>query len=346
MAALRENSPWSISLGRWGGLNVRLHASFLVCAALIVFVFSRTEASQVAELSILTLGILFASVLLHELGHVVVAVRFGGRVDRIMISPLGSFQLPQVAPQSELPVALAGPAVNLLMVLMTAPLLVMAGAKLQDFLLTPLDPQKLVVGGEQAWLVALRLTCWINSLLLLNLFPAYPLDAGHALAAMLRPIFGSRPAVLIVATSAMLLAAGLVLMACLLPADNRLIPTWLLLALFAVFLYFNARYQIESLRAADAEDDLLGYDFSEGYTSLERPLDELPRARPSLFAQWLQRRRTERQQRMRQQELDEERQVDVVLIRLKEYGLEGLSSQERSLLNRVSKRYRNRQRSN
>ncbi len=344
---MRENSTWSISLGRWGGLDVRLHASFLVCAVLTVYICARSGLNQVAEVSILTLGILFVSVLLHELAHVLAAIRLGGRADRIVLSPLGGFQ-PQLVPPEphrEILVAMAGPLVNFVIVLLTAPMLALADVDLKDFLLSPLDPQNLLV-GDKAWLIALRLTCWINCLLLLNLFPAYPLDAGHALAAVLKPIFGARPAVLIVASSAMLLSAGLVLMACFLPADTRLIPTWLELCLFAIFLYFHARAQIENQRSPAVEDDLLGYDFSEGYTSLERTFDEHSQRQPTIFAQWLAKKRETRRRRLAQLEADEERQVDHVLARLNEVGMQAISPQERSLLNRVSKRYRDRQRSN
>jgi stage IV sporulation protein FB len=59
--------------------------------------------------------------------------------------------------------------------------------------------------------------------------------------------------------------------------------------------------------------------------------------------QWLQNRREMRRRKRLWQEQEEERQVDSILLRLHEVGLEGLSAKERALLNRVSARYRNRQ---
>ena len=178
---MRETGSWTVSLGRWGGLDVRLHASFLVCAVVTIYLCSQTEVAHVAEYSLLGLGILLASVLLHELGHLAAALRVGGRAERLIIGPLGGFHMPAVppTPRSEVIVALAGPVVNLVVIALLAIPLVSAGVNLGDILLSPLDPRNLFEGS--AWLIGLRLACWINCLLLLNLFPAYPLDGGHAI---------------------------------------------------------------------------------------------------------------------------------------------------------------------
>lgn len=341
---MRETTTWSLSLGRWGGVEFRLHASFLICAVLTVFFCSRTGIPEVVEYSVLGLAILLASVLLHEFGHSLAAFRLGGRVERVTIAPFGSFSLPSVPePQYEAAVALAGPAVNFLVMILVAPPLVMAEVDLRELLLSPLHPQHLFDGD--AWLVALKLTCWINALLLLNLFPAFPLDGGHALCAVLRPVFGSRPAVMIVGASAMLAALGLMLMALFLPEDSRAIPSWLPLTLFAIFLFFQGKHQIESWRPAEREEEVMGYDFSEGYTSLERSFDERTATQePGLLTRWIAKRREERRQRLAALEAEEERRVDEVLARLNEVGMDALSPSERALLNRVSKRYRERQR--
>jgi hypothetical protein len=237
-------------------------------------------------------------------------------------------------------VALAGPAVNLFIVVLVAPPLVMAEVSLSDLIFSPLNPRDLFVG--EVWLVGLRLTCWINCLLLLNLYPAYPLDGGHALAGMLRPVFGQRAAVLIVGTSAMLTAIGLLIMALLLPEDARLVPTWLPLSLFAIFLFFSGKQQIESWRPAEAEETVLGYDFSEGYTSLERSQHVKAIPAPGMLRRWIQQRRATRRRRMAETEAEEERRVDEVLALLNEVGIDALSAADRQLLERVSRRYRQR----
>jgi Zn-dependent protease len=338
---MQESASWTVSLGRWSGLDVRLHASLLVCAVITVFVCSQSGAAYVAEYSLLGLGILLGSVVLHELGHVFAAIRLGGRAERLVLGPLGGLILPSVPadPQREVLVALAGPAANLLVVFVVTPLLLLAEVNVGDVLLSPLDPQNLFEGD--VWLVALRLTCWINLLLLLNLFPAYPLDGGHALAGVLGPVFGRRAAVLIVGSSAMLAAVGLLIMALVIPEDGRGVPLWLPLSLFAIFLFFSAKQQMESWRPPDSEETLLGYDFSEGYTSLERSSDPPPPS-TGLMMRWIQQRRQQRRERLAQIEAEEERRVDEVLARLNEVGLDSLPVEERRLLERVSKRYRQR----
>jgi hypothetical protein len=263
-------------------------------------------------------------------------------MDRIVLGTLGGLAVPAVPGESksEVAVALAGPVVNAVIVLLVVPPLIFASVKPGDLLFSPLNPQNLFEGD--VWLVALRLTCWINCLLLLNLFPAYPLDGGHALAGILRPLFGSRAAVLIVGASAMLAAMGLLVMALLLPVDTRPIPSWLPLSLFAIFLFFSGKQQIESWRPREHEDSLLGYDFSEGYTSLERSTDAPPRPVTGFITRWLEQRRENRQRKLAQIEAEEENRVDQVLARLNDVGIDALSVGERALLDRVSKRYRQR----
>jgi len=342
---MRETGPWTVSLGRYSGLDVRLHASLLVCAVLTVFLCSQTDVPGVAQYSLLALGILLVSVLLHELGHLVAALRLGGRSERLVLGPLGGLELPSVPaePRREVIVALAGPAVNLFVMMLVAPPLVMARVDLSDLLLSPLDPRDLFAG--ESWLVGLRLTCWINCLLLLNLFPAFPLDGGYALAAVLRPVFGGRAAVLIVGSSAMLAAIGLLVMAILLPHDARLVPSWLPLSLFAIFLFFSGKQHIESWRPPPSDDTLLGYDFSEGYTSLERSGETRNPSTASLLSRWVEQRRANRRRRLEQIEAEEERRCDEVLARLNDVGIDSLSADERALLDRVSKRYRERMQS-
>jgi Zn-dependent protease len=342
---MRETGPWTVSLGRYGGLDVRLHASLFVCAIVTVYVCSQAEIPDFAQYSLLALAILLASVLLHELGHLFAALRLGGRADRIVLGPLGSLDLPSVPadPKREVMVALAGPAANLIVIMLVAPPLVMANVDMSEMLLSPLDPRDLFSGDS--WLVGLRLTCWINCLLLLTLFPAFPLDGGYALAAVLRPVFGGRAAVLIVGSSAMLAAIGLLVMALFLPHDARLVPTWLPLSLFAIFLFFSGKQHIESWRPPQPDETLLGYDFSEGYTSLERSSEPRKESTSSLLGRWIEQRRANRRRRIEQIEADDERRCDEVLARLNEVGMDSLSADERALLDRVSKRYRERMQS-
>jgi hypothetical protein len=114
------------------------------------------------------------------------------------------------------------------------------------------------------------------------------------------------------------------------------------IALLALFVYSHATLEAVRQDETDWEEELFNYDFSQGYTSLERTMDP-PRKPRGSWRQWIDNRRAMRRRKRQWQEQEEERQVDAILIRLHEVGLDGLTAKERSLLNRVSARYRNRQ---
>ena len=116
----------------------------------------------------------------------------------------------------------------------------------------------------------------------------------------------------------------------------------LTILLFAVFVFAGASAESSRIEEAEWEEDLLSYDFSQGYTSLERTMDP-PSRQGSSLRRWLESRREMRRRKLRRQEQDEERQVDDILQRLHERGMNALSAKERALLHRVSARYRNRQ---
>ena len=119
------------------------------------------------------------------------------------------------------------------------------------------------------------------------------------------------------------------------------IPMWFSLALLAIFLFFSAKHEEDRVEEVESDDDLFGYDFSQGYLSLEqntkpRPPHEGP------FKRWLERKRREKRRRQSEMEQEEERRVDGILERLHEKGMEHLSHEEQLLLKRVSHRYRQR----
>jgi Zn-dependent protease len=287
----------------------------------------------------------FFSLIVHEIGHLAMAARVGAPVERIVIGPLGDLapiSLPH-DPRRELAVTLAGPLAHLVVLLIITPALLVSGEEMKDLILSPLAPMNLAAGG--IWAASLRMWFWCNWLLLLvNFLPAFPLDAGRALWAGLRPVLGERNATLMVArVGAMVSILGLTIWSFFAPATGVLMPVWFPLTLLGLFLYFGARTEIGRLEEDDREGELLGYDFSQGYTSLEKAGEPLRRREPGVVQRWLQQRRELKQRRVRQLEEEEERRVDEVLARVKDVGLSALTPEERALLHRVSVRYRNRQ---
>lgn len=155
-------------------IPVRLHWSFL--ALLGLFVVGDLITGGLMGM-VYTLGLafaLFGSVLLHEFGHAIAARAYGIRTDNITLYPFGGVaaikDLPRT-PGQELVIALAGPLVNAVLVA-----LAVTGA---------------LFTGSQSLLVVAGLNLIMG---LFNLLPAFPMDGGRALRALLSPSMGARRA--------------------------------------------------------------------------------------------------------------------------------------------------------
>ena len=170
---MRDSLSWSLSLGRWFGVPVRIHASCLALAMAIMYVASRATSDQdLVGYGLLAIAVWLVSLLIHQAGHLAAAARLGGICDRVMLMPLGD-QVPVSVPQEprrELIAAAAGPIANALVLLVVTPALILSKVDVRDFLFSPLEPQNLVSGG--AALAVLKLMFWCNWLLILaNLLP-------------------------------------------------------------------------------------------------------------------------------------------------------------------------------
>ncbi|HWA99442.1 MAG TPA: site-2 protease family protein [Pirellulales bacterium] len=339
---MRDLLSWNVPLGRWAGVQVRLHVLFLLFA---LFALNFSWREDLIAYGGICLAVLFASALLHELGHCIAARKIGGTADQVLLWPLGGLSHINVSqdPQIELITALAGPMINLFIGVAMAPaVMLLKGPESLAAALNPLVPP--VPAGAAALTVGdvAECTLWINWILALaNALPAFPLDGGRALRAVLWPRYGYRTAVLLVVRAAKLTALALCIVAWLVRAEYDFAP--LPLILLAVFLYFAAKQEAERLQDSDPGDGSFGYDFSQGYTSLERQFQP-PQREPGFIRRWLEQRREQRAMRRQLIEQEEERRVDEVLARLHLHGRDGLSPEDRSLLDRVSARYRNRMR--
>lgn len=338
---MRDLLSWNIYLGRWCGVQLRLHVFFLLFAVFAVPTRSADAAADAGWYGLTALGLLLASALLHEIGHCLTARYLGSNPDQIMLWPLGGLVpvCPSQDPHRELLTALGGPIANLLVCVSLAPILLMTeNGHLVSFSLPPATP-----GSELSWALVVALAFWLNWVLaVVNLLPAMPLDGGRALRALLWQRSDYRTAVLQVAWAAKLTAVVLLVVGWLLSGDYPFV--WVGFALFALLLWFSARQEADKVLDNELDEGLFGYDFSQGYTSLERTVDAGRKPRPSAVRQWIANRRDQKIRRQREIELQEDLRVDDVLARLHEVGVERLSSEERALLHRVSTRYRNRTR--
>lgn len=169
---------WSWSVGRYGGIDVKIHATFLLVVgwvALSHWLQSRTVAGTVG--GVIFVLALFGCVLLHEFGHALAARRYGIRTRDITLLPIGGVarleRMPD-EPRQELWVALAGPAVN---VAIAAALLAWLVAR------SALEPVAQLTVASGSFVERLML---VNVFLVaFNLLPAFPMDGGRVLRALL-----------------------------------------------------------------------------------------------------------------------------------------------------------------
>src|SRR3954452_14469766 len=168
---------WSVPIGVVKGTVIRLHLTFLLFLGWIGMTHYARGGRQAALEGILFILLLFACVLLHELGHVFAARRYGIQTPDITLLPIGGVaQLERIPekPSEELVVALAGPAVNLVIAL--ALTLILGGLPSPESGTQVQNPAVSLLG---------RLA-WVNvTLAVFNLIPAFPMDGGRVLRAVL-----------------------------------------------------------------------------------------------------------------------------------------------------------------
>jgi len=177
-ATASEGSAWSWRLGSLAGIPVYVHASFTILLAWVALShLRRGEGTRAMAGGILFTLCLFGCVLLHELGHALMARRFGVQTRDITLLPIGGVarleSMPE-RPAHELWVALAGPAVNVVIALVLMGVLAVLHG--------PLGPEGLQVASGPF----LTRLFWVNvGLAVFNLLPAFPMDGGRVLRAAL-----------------------------------------------------------------------------------------------------------------------------------------------------------------
>ena len=183
---------WSLKLGKLLGIDVYLHFTFLLLLAFLGFYYWRATHNVDAALrGVAFIVALFGCVVLHELGHALMARRYGIKTRDITLLPIGGIarleKMPE-KPRQELWVALAGPAVNVVI----AGVLFVGLAATGGF--TPVE--ELGVTGGSFWQRLLMLNLFLVAF---NLLPAFPMDGGRVLRALLAMRLGRRRATAIAA---------------------------------------------------------------------------------------------------------------------------------------------------
>jgi Zn-dependent protease len=341
-----SRNRWSVSLGRWWGVSVRLHILLLL---FMVLTLALTFNDQMPEVGLMTLGVLLVSLGLHELAHTIAALRLGGIVDQVVLGPAGGLASPRVPdePEPQVFVAMAGPLVHLALAVAAAGLLAYWNEPDILGLLNPVLPANLDVGPMSHILA--KLTLWLNwTLLVLNLLPVYPFDGGPALRAMLWPLVGRQSAWVITARTAIAIALGLVVIAFFVDKNDlqARMPLWAPLVTLAIFLFISASHDLALARRLEGLSDFPLYSSSsDGKDLLDSgwPLDDADDM--VLVEQRTELQLERREQQRKAVEANEDARVDDILARLHASGMEHLSPEDRAILERASERYRTKHRS-
>lgn len=169
---------WSWRLGRVSGIRIQVHWTFLILVAWVIVVHAARGATALDMVGgVLLVLAVFGCVVLHELGHALTARRFGIGTRDITLLPIGGvarLERMPTEPRQELLVAAAGPAVNVVIAALLFLVLSVSGA------LRPVQEIAVVGGNLPAQLL------WVNVMLVgFNLLPAFPMDGGRILRALL-----------------------------------------------------------------------------------------------------------------------------------------------------------------
>ena len=166
---------WSFGIGSIAGIRVELHVTFVLYVGWIAVAQGLlTRHPQHALATVALILLVFGCVLLHELGHALAARRYGIRTRDIILLPIGGIarleRMPD-KPAQEIVVAFAGPAVN---VVIAALVWLLLGGVADRATLRPLG------GGLLESLLAVNIL-----MVAFNLIPAFPMDGGRVLRALL-----------------------------------------------------------------------------------------------------------------------------------------------------------------
>jgi stage IV sporulation protein FB len=225
---------WSLTVGRIAGTEIRIHITFLL---LLIWIFAANYARGGADeawSSLIFILLLFACVLLHEYGHILTARAFGVATPDVTLLPIGGVarleRIPE-KPREEFLVAIAGPAVNVVIALV---LVVVFGANLSASHLSTV---------ESAGISMIDRLAIVNVFLVVfNLIPAFPMDGGRVLRALLAIPLGFVRATQVAASIGQVLAFvfGII---------GLFYNPWLILIAVFVYLAASSEAHVVALRA-------------------------------------------------------------------------------------------------
>lgn len=298
---------WSLRLYRAFGIEVRVHWLLI-----IILVLQMLQALQKFGTSALIWSpaialLVFLLVLLHEYGHCIAARRMGGSADTIILWPLGGLAMVSCphTPRAELITSAGGLLVNAILLVL--------GFLFRKSLM-------LAAGGDGLVTYFIEVFNEMNlTLILFNLIPCFPLDGGRIFNAILWPIVGYDRALQYTLWLALIISAGL--------SVYFIFQLNIFFAIAAILVFLQA-YKILKMRSLDAASMLIygtprSYSRSEQGVPLVQSLQEAREAK-----------RTAQSREMKKKTMEN---IDQILDKINRVGIEGLTGEERKMLDSTSK---------
>jgi Zn-dependent protease len=237
----------SWKIGTAFGIPLYLHSTILLLPALVLVGQLDDGWFNAVVMILLTAGI-FGCVLLHELGHALAARLFGVPTRDITLYPIGGVarleRMPE-KPLQEMAIAVAGPAVNLVLVGLLLPLtfLALAAGLLRPEGLTAFRLDEGLGATAAKFIVILMVA---NGLLMVfNLLPAFPMDGGRVFRAFLALMLDQVRATEIASAVGFALALAMIVAGLVSPFTGFGTP---ILALVGAFLAFAGRMELMGVR--------------------------------------------------------------------------------------------------
>jgi stage IV sporulation protein FB len=348
---------WKFPVGRIFGMTIRVHIIYVlfIIGLALRFSIDKNAIPGTWQDALLLAAITTLFVLLHEMGHCFGARAVGGEADDIMLWPLGGIAevsyLP-ANPWAHFVCVAGGPLVNVILCVLSALALAFCFDQpiRPNFNFFDWWPFRIDVGLYRVNLwngstlvtgsLAIMLLAWtfyINWFLFVfnMVLVGLPFDGGGLVRSMLWPYIGFHRATMYMVTTGFIIS-GLMFMSVFVWEMNGL-------AFLSVFTFMMCRREWMMLEGR-GEESLFGYDFSAGYTSLEKdmPAQAPPRKKQNFIQRYLQKRNARRMQREQELQIAEERRMDELLEKIQREGKQSLTDDETRFLKRVSDRYRNR----
>ena len=255
---------WAWKIASFSEIQIFVHATFVLLPVLVMFeALAAGGTLGVALWAVFFVLAVFGCVLLHELGHALMAARYGIGTRSITLLPIGGLaQLERMPekPRQELAVALAGPAVNVVIAVSLFLGIQLAGG---------FQGPQTFSAISSSWTVKLMVANIV--LVLFNLLPAFPMDGGRVLRALLAMNMSHDRATRVAASLGQTIAIFLGVLG--------FFTNWLLM-LVAFFIYFAARAEASCAKFKSSPSELVTE------TVVPNPLHTIspPASEPTIYA--------------------------------------------------------------